>query len=660
MADEEDTFLYAYALSDGMKQTSQEIDLHTDNSDPWGIWSNGTTIWVTDSEDTKLYAYALSDGTRQDGTDSTTDLEIDLHTENGNPRGIWSDGTTIWVADGDDKNLYAYALSGGVRDLNKEFTSASVFNFAHGGVWSDGDTIRVVGTSSTVVRFTAFTLSGGARDQDNEFDAYQRWDGSYNRDGGGQYTNNKPTGIWSDGSLMWAADSEDGKLYAYAMPLSAEDHTTLSNLSVAGGTLRPTFAPDTTSYRVAVPSLSQRVTFTHETQTDSTVAYFVGSRELVDADAVAAGFQVDVRPGRTWVSLQVTGSDDRAFYYNVGVERDSDDFWGWTPTRDIHGLAGTNQLGVWGDRASDTIWVTDSGDETLYAYKLSDGSRDSGQDISLDQDNGDGNGVWGNSETIWVLDAGDEHVYAYKRSDGSRDSSKEFTVGEVEGVESGIWSDGTTMWVLDSASPPSVDKLYAYTLVGGERDADKDITLDATNTSPSGVWGNSETVWVIEPFKGLFAYQLSDGSRDAEKDGDLGRPGLDWQGMWSDGETLFALFRAEASVEDEAGLHSANTPPLSGDSDALQSFEVMEAGGMKTIELQPPFAHDVSSYQAVVDESATQVMLSAMAVATDSVVDYLHEDGSPIPLRSRQRTCSLHHRQRETRLRNSPGRSRIG
>ena len=309
---------------------------------------------MTDSEDTKLYAYALSDGTRQDGTDSTTDLEIDLHTENGNPKGIWADGTTIWVADGDDKNLYAYALSGGVRDMTKEFTSP--FTFAHGGVWSDVDTIRVVGTSSTVVRFTAFTLSGGARDQDNEFDAYERWDGRYNRDSGGQYTNNKPTGIWSNGSLMWAADSEDGKLYAYAMPLSAEDHATLDALTVADGTLRPTFASDTTSYRVAVPSLFQRVTFTHtKNEMNSTVAYFDGSRELVDADADAAGFQVDVPPGLTWVSLRVTGNDGRAFFYSVGVERDSDDFWGWTPTRDIHGLAGTNQRGVWGD--GETLWV---------------------------------------------------------------------------------------------------------------------------------------------------------------------------------------------------------------------------------------------------------------------------------------------------------------
>ena len=48
--------------------------------------------WPTD-EDEKLYAYTLATG----AYDSSKD--ITLHTDNGDPQGIWSDGTTIWVAD---------------------------------------------------------------------------------------------------------------------------------------------------------------------------------------------------------------------------------------------------------------------------------------------------------------------------------------------------------------------------------------------------------------------------------------------------------------------------------------------------------------------------------------------------------------------------------
>ncbi|MBC6401190.1 MAG: hypothetical protein GDA42_09240 [Ekhidna sp.] len=87
-----------------MRQTSKEFDLHLDNYAPRGTWSDGTTLWVADSDDYKLYAYNLSDGMRQ------TTKEFDLHADNANPEGTWSDGTTLWVADWEDDKLYAYPL----------------------------------------------------------------------------------------------------------------------------------------------------------------------------------------------------------------------------------------------------------------------------------------------------------------------------------------------------------------------------------------------------------------------------------------------------------------------------------------------------------------------------------------------------------------------
>ena len=60
-----------------------------------GLWSDGTTIWVSDHDDDKLYAYTLSSGERDAGKDFNT-LDAAF---NRNPRGIWSDGDTMWVAD---------------------------------------------------------------------------------------------------------------------------------------------------------------------------------------------------------------------------------------------------------------------------------------------------------------------------------------------------------------------------------------------------------------------------------------------------------------------------------------------------------------------------------------------------------------------------------
>ena len=117
------------------------FDLDSANTEPKGIWSNGTTIWVADSSDRKLYAHTLAGGGRDSGKD------ISLNSANGNPTRVWSDGTTIWVADASDDKLYAYTLAGGARDTSKEFALAggtpfsSNNNGAPTGIWSDGTTI---------------------------------------------------------------------------------------------------------------------------------------------------------------------------------------------------------------------------------------------------------------------------------------------------------------------------------------------------------------------------------------------------------------------------------------------------------------------------------------------------------------------------------------
>ena len=36
--------------------------------------------------------------------------EMSLHSDNGAPRGIWSDGTTMWVTDFSDRKIYALSL----------------------------------------------------------------------------------------------------------------------------------------------------------------------------------------------------------------------------------------------------------------------------------------------------------------------------------------------------------------------------------------------------------------------------------------------------------------------------------------------------------------------------------------------------------------------
>ena len=85
--------------------------LDDDNADPRGIWSDGDTMWVIDRDDDKAYAYVLTTGTTFGDRD--TEQEFDLPPDNGNPLGIWSDGDTVWVSDWNDGKIYAYYLPGG-------------------------------------------------------------------------------------------------------------------------------------------------------------------------------------------------------------------------------------------------------------------------------------------------------------------------------------------------------------------------------------------------------------------------------------------------------------------------------------------------------------------------------------------------------------------
>ena len=103
------TKLFAYSISGKSRDTSKDITLHTDNTGTFGLWSNGTTIWVADGADDYIYAYTLATGARD------TSKEIDLHADNDTIGGLWSDGVTMWVSDHSDDKLYAYKMSDGSR-----------------------------------------------------------------------------------------------------------------------------------------------------------------------------------------------------------------------------------------------------------------------------------------------------------------------------------------------------------------------------------------------------------------------------------------------------------------------------------------------------------------------------------------------------------------
>ncbi|MXW24734.1 MAG: hypothetical protein F4Z77_00295, partial [Dehalococcoidia bacterium] len=146
--------LFAYNLATGERLEERDIELTRRNRDARGIWSDEGTMWVLDGGKDSLFAYDLSSGELL--------AEYALGSGNDDPRGIWSDRTSLWVADNGTKRLLAYRVPvlptegeaapeeppplERVRDEDfGELSSAS--NNSPRGIWSDGDVMYVADES---------------------------------------------------------------------------------------------------------------------------------------------------------------------------------------------------------------------------------------------------------------------------------------------------------------------------------------------------------------------------------------------------------------------------------------------------------------------------------------------------------------------------------
>ena len=133
---------------------------------------------------------------------------INLISRQKSPKGIWSDGTTVWVGDDDEHRLFAYTLSNGNRDVSKEFDLSSS-NLNSRGIWSDGTTMWVIedgpgqAQDSGAHKLFAYTLSNGNRNTSKEFDLYIPTDSPVDIDDG----NYSPTDLWSNGTTMWVSNA---------------------------------------------------------------------------------------------------------------------------------------------------------------------------------------------------------------------------------------------------------------------------------------------------------------------------------------------------------------------------------------------------------------------------------------------------------------------
>ena len=171
--------LFAHSLESGERLPERDIALAARNRAARGIWSGDETMWVLDGGKDSVFAYDLASGELL--------AEYELSPANGDPHGIWSDGVTVWVSDHRAKRLFAYRLPAPEgpaaevaerQDLERvtgeEFPNtvlSRASNNSPRGIWSDGDVMYVADESDGKVytynmpdaldaRLSSLTLSG--------------------------------------------------------------------------------------------------------------------------------------------------------------------------------------------------------------------------------------------------------------------------------------------------------------------------------------------------------------------------------------------------------------------------------------------------------------------------------------------------------------------
>ena len=212
--------LFAYNMSTKARDSAKEFNTldAAGNDNPRGLWSDGSTMWVVDYSDQKVYAYDMDTKARVSSKDFNNlyRFDVDQDDPTAKPFGVWSDGDIMWVLDDDEDDLSAYAYDVGTkaRVPNEDFASLyAVGNETPGGIWADEHTMFVANAFSPN-RIFAYWRSNKAPDAARYIELAS--------------SNDRARGIWSDGTTMWVSDNDDAKIYAYALPDPVPPPDTLS------------------------------------------------------------------------------------------------------------------------------------------------------------------------------------------------------------------------------------------------------------------------------------------------------------------------------------------------------------------------------------------------------------------------------------------------
>ena len=500
--------------------------VHAGNRSPEGIWSNGSTMWVPDGIDRNVYAYDLA----TKGRDRSRDFNTLFAAGNTAPSGIWSDGDTIWVADTNDEKIYAYNLATKLRDASKDFnTLQAAGNTSPYGIWSDGDTMWVADSSDD--KIYAYNLATKAQDSGKEFNTLSA------------AGNTVPNGIWSDGDTMWVADFGDDKIYAYNLATKAQDSGKDFNTLIAAGNTNPTgiwsdgdtmWVLDTADHKIYSYNMPASANATLRELSLSGITLnedFAADRTAYTATATAASTTVTATPLQGYAMVAITPTDaDAADGHQVTLADNAVT----TITVTVTAQNGTT-------RKVYTVAVTRSSissDATLSALTVSPTDIIGFASNRITYHVGVANSVTQVTITATASDSG--ATIAWSTTDAGTAAGHQVTLSE------GL----NTVTITVTAEDTTTRKAYTIHVgrgvtadYGWKATDDFNGLSDAGNTVPRGIWSNGDTMWVSDRVYGkIYAYNLATKARYPGRDFDnlsSARPLP--QGIWSDGDTMWVL-----------------------------------------------------------------------------------------------------------------------
>ena len=501
--------LFAYDMR--TKERVEEHDLDDLGiSEPRGVWGDDSRIWITDSGSAlslspqdKIFAFDRNSGQR------LSEPQIELGTIW--LTGIWSqpDSDRIWYVDSGKHRINSVPKTGGgiTTYSNQRGKLSGARNLDPEGIWSDGDTIWVADSNRKRIFAYDFPYYWG-REIGMEFETL---------DIPGTLANASPTGIWSDGTTMWVADSEEGRIFAYdlqAPPRCVPGREPASSDRGDGNPFSHNPSRDFGCLPIAEDSISSAIWY------DDRGWMWVVDRERAEIHALDATTRERVA-GQVFDGLVSAGNE--------------------------------HPQSIWSN--GQTMWVLDSTEGHIYAYGMHSKERERDNEFELESSTAGGGGIWSNGSVMYVVDTGRAGIHAYDFATKARNQDADFNglSNEGNGQPRGIWSDGSTMWVMDSEDK----QIYAYDLETKERILERGfLTLTASGiSSPFDLASDGTVMWVLDPGGNrIFSYNMPPGLSRTQEPEDTGAfarnrskefVGLAEFGLaiphdiWSDGRTMW-------------------------------------------------------------------------------------------------------------------------